>query len=172
VGRIDTWKGVDVLLASWPEVLRAVPGAWLVVAGGAVPGKEGYAQRLRSLAAGLPRVQWLGLVDDVPELMADLDVLTLPSTEPEPYGLVVVEALASGARVVVTDRGGAPEIVARARPGAGALVPPRRPDLLAEAVAGILAAPPRPGRAPEVGRLDDEHLVTAYRRMLRRPAGG
>ena len=49
--------------------------------------------------------------------MADLDVLALPSIEPESYGLVLVEALASGTPVVATDHGGPPEIVARADAG-------------------------------------------------------
>ena len=55
--------------------------------------------------------------DDIPDAMADLDVLALPSIEPESYGLVLVEALASGTPVVATDHGGPPEIVARAAPG-------------------------------------------------------
>ena len=54
---------------------------------------------------------------DVPDLLADLDVFVLPSTEPEPYGLVVVEALASGTPVVVTDAGGPREIAAGRHPG-------------------------------------------------------
>jgi glycosyltransferase involved in cell wall biosynthesis len=172
VGRIDTWKGLDVLLSAWPAVLDAVPHARLVVAGGAVPGKERYEQRLREVVATLPAVDWMGHIDSVPDLMADLDVLTLPSTEPEPYGLVVVEALASGARVVVTDDGGAPEIVARAEPGAGVLARPGRPDLLAEAVAGVLAVPQPSRRAPRIGPLDDADLVTSYRRLLPGAAGG
>ena len=63
--------------------------------------------------------------DDIPDVMADLDVLALPSIEPESYGLVLVEALASGTPVVATDHGGPPEIVARADAGNGARGPAR-----------------------------------------------
>ena len=64
--------------------------------------------------------------DDIPDVMADLDVLALPSIEPESYGLVLVEALASGTPVVATDHGGPPEIVARATPGTARAVAARR----------------------------------------------
>ncbi|MDP9070363.1 MAG: glycosyltransferase family 4 protein, partial [Actinomycetota bacterium] len=113
VGRIDTWKGVDVLLEAFATVREAVPEAILVVAGPAVRGKEAYAAGLERRAAAIGGVRWLGPRADVPEVLADVDVFVLPSTEPEPFGLVLVEALASGARVVATDAGGAPEIVRR-----------------------------------------------------------
>ena len=72
--------------------------------------------------------------------MADLDVLAFPSVEPESYGLVLVEALASGTPVVATDHGGPPEIVARATPGAGLVVPPGDADALAAALLELLPA--------------------------------
>ncbi len=142
-GRIDTWKGVDVLLDAWPAVKAAVPAAHLVVAGGAVVGKEDYCAGLEARAAELADVHWLGPRDDVADVFADLDVFVLPSTEPEPYGLVAVEALASGARVVATDQGGPPEILAGSHPDAGRLVPPRdAPALAAGIVAELDAALP------------------------------
>ena len=72
--------------------------------------------------------------------MADLDVLALPSVEPESYGLVLVEALASGTPVVTTDHGGPPEIVARATPGTARAVAPGDADALAAALLELLPA--------------------------------
>ena len=78
--------------------------------------------------------------------MADLDVLALPSIEPESYGLVLVEALASGTPVVATDHGGPPEIVARATPGTARAVPPGDADALAAALFELLPERTSPER--------------------------
>jgi glycosyltransferase involved in cell wall biosynthesis len=143
VGRIDTWKGIDVLLDSIPLLPSrpAGPAVDVVVAGGTVGGKEAYAERLRARAEQLG-VHWLGPLPGpmAADLIADLDCLVLASTEPEPWGLVLVEALACGTPVVATDAGGAREILAGVPPEAGRLVPPRDPAALAVAVAELLPA--------------------------------
>jgi len=137
VGRIDTWKGFDVLLDAFERAKAQRSELHLVVAGAPVTGKEQLAIDLATRATQLPDVHWLGPRSDTPELFADLDVFVLPSTEPEPYGIVVVEALASGTPVVVTDAGGAPEIVARAVPGSGTTVTPGDAAALADAIVRI-----------------------------------
>jgi phosphatidylinositol alpha-mannosyltransferase len=65
-------------------------------------------------------------------------VLVLASIEPESYGLVLVEALAAGARVVATDLGGPREIVSRVTAGTGRLVAPGDAAALAAAVIDLL----------------------------------
>jgi glycosyltransferase involved in cell wall biosynthesis len=139
-GRIDTWKGVDVLLRAWPGVKGARPDAHLVIAGGPVRDKQEYFDDLARVAAALTDAHWLGMRDDIPDLLADLDLFVLASTEPEPYGLVAVEALASGTPVVATDAGGPPEILASAHPGAGRLVPPGDVEALAGTIVAALDA--------------------------------
>jgi glycosyltransferase involved in cell wall biosynthesis len=84
--------------------------------------------------------------DDIPDVMADLDVLALPSVEPESYGLVLVEALASGTPVVTTDHGGPPEIVARAAAGVALAVAPGDPRPLADALLALLPEHTSPER--------------------------
>jgi glycosyltransferase involved in cell wall biosynthesis len=149
-GRIDTWKGFDVLLDAFAVAHAARPDLHLVVAGGPVLGKEAFAAALEARAKAMPNVHWLGPRDDVPELLADLDLWVLPTTAPEPYGLVVVEALASGVPVVVTEGGGPPEILARAAPGAGRLVRPGDADALARAMTDV--TPPTTSTAQRAGR--------------------
>jgi glycosyltransferase involved in cell wall biosynthesis len=152
VGRIDTWKGVDILLDA-VSVLRsevgpaAGPGEArpqvpeVVVAGATVADKEHYAESLARRARELG-VHWLGPLPGpaAGDLIADLDCLVYPSTEPEPWGLVLVEALASGTPAVGTDAGGAREILAGLPAQAGRLVAPRDPTALAAAIVSLLPA--------------------------------
>ena len=161
VARIDTWKGFEVLLDAFPDIRQRRPDVELVIAGGEVPGKEGYAARLQRIAAELPGVHWLGPRRDVAELMADLDAFVQVSTEPEPFGLVVVEALASGIPVVAGAEGGPLEILGSAPGPAGRLVPPGDATALATAVLDVLPSAPSdtdrrrarsPLRQPTVGR--------------------
>jgi glycosyltransferase involved in cell wall biosynthesis len=139
-GRIDTWKGFDVVLDAVAPMQSACPGLEVVIAGGPVKGKEPYAAQLAARAAGMPGVHWLGPRLDMPELLADLDVFVLASTQPEPFATVLIEALASGVPVVATDHGGSPEILADVATGAGQLVPPGDSAGLAAAAVGMLPA--------------------------------
>ena len=118
-GRIDSWKGFDVLLDAYERaVKRRRPDLHLVVAGGPVD-RQGRAVRTASRrgAAALPGAHWLGARSDVPDLLADLDVFVLPSTEPEPYGLVVGRGARERGAGRRTDAGGPREIAAGAAPG-------------------------------------------------------
>jgi glycosyltransferase involved in cell wall biosynthesis len=145
--RIDTWKGIDVLLDSVPLLRETRPEVAGVVAGGAVGGKDDYAAGLARQAASL-QVAWLGARTDIPDMLADLDVFVQVSTLPEPFGLGVVEALASGCPVVATDGGGPVEILARvvaedsseASTDAGRLVPFSDPEATATAILQLLPA--------------------------------
>jgi glycosyltransferase involved in cell wall biosynthesis len=140
VGRIDTWKGVEILLDAVAYLRAARPDSLVVIAGPPVEGKEWFAADLAARAAHVPGLWWLGPRTDIPELLADLDAFVLPSTEPEPFGLVVVEALASGVPVVATNAGGPVEILQHALPTAGRLVPPRDAAALGAAMAAALPA--------------------------------
>jgi glycosyltransferase involved in cell wall biosynthesis len=140
VGRIDTWKGLDVLLDAVPPMQSAHPSLQVVIAGPTVLDKEGYADQLAVRAAGMPGVHWLGARSDVAELFADLDVFVMASTLPEPFGLVMIEALASGVPVVATAAGGPLEILAEAGPAAGRLIQPGDPGELATAVLLLLGS--------------------------------
>lgn len=137
-GRIDTWKGFDVVLDAVESMQAARPGLEVAIAGGPIQGKQEYAERLSSRAAGMVGVHWLGERDDMADFMADLDAFVLASTEPEPYGMVLTEALASGVPVVATDHGGPPEILADLPEATGRLVPPCDPSALAQAAIAIL----------------------------------
>jgi glycosyltransferase involved in cell wall biosynthesis len=110
-----------------------------------VPGKERYERELAERAGALPDVHWLGPIEDVGAFDADLDVSVLPSTEPEPFGLAMIEALACGVPVIATDHGGPVEVLG-GHPERGRLVPPGDRQALADAIAELAD----PARHPAV----------------------
>ena len=137
VCRLDHWKGVEVFL----RAAALVPDAKYVVAGGAVEGREELAASLHALARELGVdvrfTEWRYGPDRIAELHAALDVLVLPSVWPEPFGLVLLEAMASGKPVIATRHGGPLEIVVEDE--TGLLVPPGDVEELAAAMTALLA---------------------------------
>lgn len=171
IARLDPLKGLDVLLDAFARVRDASPDARLVVVGAPVLGQEAYGRSFTQRGASEPGVTVLGARGDIPVVVADLDVLAFPSIEPESYGLVLVEALASGVRVVSTDHGGPPEIVARAEPGSARLVPPGDAPALAAALITLL--PPRTSVAARRRRtrqldLPPARFADVFREVTRR----
>lgn len=146
VARLDPLKGLDVLLDAFGDLRAARPDAHLVLVGNRVLGQDAYAAALRVRVDTTPGAHLFEARADVPAVMADLDVLALPSIEPESYGLVLVEALASGTPVVATDHGGPPEIAARATPGTAKVVPADDPVALAGALLDLLPKQTSPER--------------------------
>ena len=133
VGNLKETKGVLDLAAAWERLAPTVPDGHLVVIGGG-----DQKARLDELAGRLPRMAVLGPrpLAEAARYMAACDVLTLPSwAEGTPN--VVLEALASGRRVVATAVGGIPDLVRDAT--LGELVPPRDPATLAQALGRALA---------------------------------
>ncbi len=135
--RLEAWKGQGLLLEALARLDRG--RAWVAwIAGGAQhPGEARFAAELRAQAKTLglaERVRWLGERRDVAALMQAADVFCQPNTQPEPFGLVFVEALAAGLPVVSTVGGGASEIVTA---DCGLLVEPQ-PEALAAALTALL----------------------------------
>lgn len=111
VGRLAPWKGQDV-------VIRAVgllpPSVRLTVVGSAMFGEDDFEQLLREqvISLGLDdRVEFLGFVEDVLPVLREMDVLVHASLIPEPFGQVILEALAMGVPVVAVRGGGPSEIL-------------------------------------------------------------
>ena len=114
LGRLTTWKGQEVLARALAEPALRERGAIGLVAGEAWPGEERHVRALESLGAELglgDRLRLLGWRDDLDLLYGAADVVCVPSTLPEPLGLVALEAAAASQCVVASDTGGLPEIL-------------------------------------------------------------
>jgi glycosyltransferase involved in cell wall biosynthesis len=126
LGQISPHKGHEDAV----EAMRLLgPGYRLLIAG---KGEEKYVTAMRSSCADLP-VDFPGFVS-LPEFFDSIDVLLVPSWE-EPFGLVVLEGMASGIPVIATAAGGPLDIISSGVNGV--LVPPRDSKALAAAIASI-----------------------------------
>lgn len=134
VGRISPIKGLEDLIGAFATVRARHDRAQLVIAGPVLQYEEYYARlkRLRSELCLDGAIEFLGATDRVPELMRCFDVLVLPTRVPEGFGLVLLEALASGTPVIAPHAGGPPEFLTKC--AAARLFPPGDVAALAAAL--------------------------------------
>ncbi|MGH2812775.1 MAG: glycosyltransferase family 4 protein, partial [Actinomycetota bacterium] len=117
VATFGRWKGHDVFIDAVAKLQESVQVRAYVV-GGAVyetVGSQWSLAELRALAArrGLSGVVgFTGHIADMPAALRSLDIVVHASTQPEPFGMVIAEAMASGRAVVAARAGGAAELFA------------------------------------------------------------
>lgn len=154
VGRLTPQKGQAALIEAFAELRKCGSSARLLLAGDGA-WRETYERRARDLGLDAA-VSFLGTRSDVPELLAASDLLALPSLH-EGFGLVLVEALASGVPVVASRTGPIPEIV---RDGeTGILVEPGEPAALVRGIATLLDDD---ARRREMGRRGRQDVVERF----------
>ncbi|MGP1675141.1 MAG: glycosyltransferase [Candidatus Limnocylindrales bacterium] len=133
VARLEPEKGHPTLLEAWPQVLRSVPDAYLLIVGEGSR-REALEAQARELRIA-HRVVFTGRRDDVPAVTAALDVAVLPSYR-EAQGLSILEAMALSRPVVASNVGGIPEMITDGV--TGLLVPPHDAESLAVALVRLL----------------------------------
>jgi glycosyltransferase involved in cell wall biosynthesis len=148
VGRLESRKGIDVLIAAWPQVRALFPEAELHIVGKPHPDWS-------SQAAHLPGTMVHGRLEDhdVASIRATCRVQVIPSRF-ESFGLVALEAWADGLAVVASRTGGLAEVVS----DAGILVEPGDPTALASALCAALA----PQRARDLAHRGQQRLLEAF----------
>jgi len=174
VGRLRIRKGVDVLLAAMPDLLRRQPAARLLIAG---DGEHRASLERAAAALGLGEaVSFLGRAGAarVRLLLRGAAALVVPSIY-EGMPLVVLEAMAAAVPVVASRVSGIPEVVEDG--STGWLVPPEEPARLAAALAAALADPAEARRRGAAGRerlrqrFRPEHAARCWRRAVLGGAG-
>lgn len=177
VGRINGWKGHEILVEALGRLRERGVDIPLAVAGDAYPGEEPIVDRLRRRIDALgmgASISLLGYVDDVPALYERSTIFVSPTIRPEPFGLALLEAMASGLAPIAADAGGPRDLVQHGR--TGLLVPMGDVDALAHAIGELWLDPERTramGRAAAAdvrARFDIEVTLDAiegvYQRIL------
>jgi glycosyltransferase involved in cell wall biosynthesis len=167
VGRLDPKKGQDDAIRALAALPPPLDRCALVLIGDETAGEPGETRRLRALARDVgvgARVHFLGHREDVPALLAALDLFLLPS-HGENFGNVLLEAMAAGVPIIGTRAGGTPEILDHG--AAGELVVPRDVAALAATMQTLLADPSRRARLAAAGRARVERHY-AFPRIVER----
>ena len=141
VGRITPWKGQDYFLRAIEEIINEYPSIKVLIVGSA-----GNTQKSQLFYKSLVEqvsscslnnhVIFTGERSDVAELMAASDIVVHSASEPEPFGLVVAEAMAAGTPIIATNAGGVVEIIDDGV--TGLLVPPKNHPEMANAIKSLL----------------------------------
>jgi phosphatidylinositol alpha-mannosyltransferase len=151
VGRIEPRKGFHHLIRAYPYIKEAVPEVRLVVVGAFNDDEKASFVRY-ARANHLSGIHFVGWVsrDELPRYYRSATVYCAPSTGFESFGIVLLEAMASGLPIVASDIAGYREVL---HDGVqGRLVPPEDAVAIAEAIITLLKNPPLGRQMAERGR--------------------
>jgi glycosyltransferase involved in cell wall biosynthesis len=141
-GRLNSWKGQGLLIeaAGLLQGRGKLAHVRFAIVGDAVPGQEWLREQLIAQAANVgltSRFCFVPFVDDIAPVWFASQVAVVPSTEPEPFGLVAIEAMAASLPVVAAAHGGLLDIVQHEK--TGLLFEPRSAGALANALERLIA---------------------------------
>jgi len=166
VANVRGSKGHNVFLEAARAVLVSKPDARFLIVGDGV-GFDEVSRRVREMSLDTS-VRLTGFRRDIPEVMAALDVLVLPSIRSEAIPQVIPQALAVGTPVVASTVGGSPELI---RDGEnGRLVPPGDARALADAILALLREPERARAMARAGQAMVRERYTIDATMTRTTA--
>ena len=139
VGRISRWKGQQVLLKAFHIVNQTNKNIKLVFVGSPPPNQEGFLENLYQEINNLRLNNFVKVVpfqNDINWVWQSIDIAVVPSIEPEPFGLVAVEAMLAKKPVIGSNHGGLTEIIENNE--TGFLVDPNNEIELAKALQKLI----------------------------------
>lgn len=113
VGRLNDWKGADLLLQACKNLDDKNLISEINILGDCFPGQEVFADELEDIAKCIDHisVNFLGFLQDTSSLYSKCDLVVVPSKKPEPFGRVVIEGMAHEKCVLIANHGGMAELV-------------------------------------------------------------
>lgn len=142
VGRVNAWKGQLLLVKAFELMMLGLGescSARLVLIGSAPHGQEHFELDLRQAIEAGPcsqLISWQPFRNDIDSIWRAADVAVVPSTEPEPFGRVAIEAMGFGLPVIAARHGGLLDIVIDGE--TGLLVEPKSAESLCAALTRLL----------------------------------
>lgn len=114
IGRINAWKGQDDFVSALNEVLYENQNAHAILVGGVFEGDESRMESLKNRINNSffsDRIHLIGFDENVSDFYATFDIFVLPSTQPDPFPTVVLEAMANKLPIVAYNHGGVTEMI-------------------------------------------------------------
>jgi glycosyltransferase involved in cell wall biosynthesis len=142
VGRISRWKGQMLLLETFNELIKKHQNIKLVYIGSAPPNQEQFLDSLKEKIAEYDltdNVEIIPFQENINQFWQSIDVAVVPSTEPEPFGMVAIEAMMAKKPVIAANHGGLTEILVNNE--TGFLVEPNNKNDLQEALEKLINNP-------------------------------
>jgi spore coat protein SA len=171
VGRLTPEKGVHVLIEAFVQLVQKMPNARLIIAGSSFfegAAKTAYQQSLIVLAKPANHaILFTGFIahEKLKYLYSAADLVIFPSIWQEPFGLVVLEAMASGTCLVASKVGGVPEVI---QDGVnGILVEANNPSALTQSLLSILNDAERKSQIEQAARQKIERTYTWNQLVLK-----
>ena len=162
---LRSWKGHATFLEAATHLLQSSQRQIRFVIAGDGPGRQELTDKIAQ-QPWKDHVTLLGHRADVPNILASLDILVLPSYAHEGIPQIILQAQAMSRAVVATTVGGIPEVVEDGV--TGLLVPPRNAEALAEKIATLLGDPELRSRLGQTARtnIENNHSVDAMGQRL------
>lgn len=161
IARIDLTKGQDILIKAVHRLLENYHDVCVLIVGDTkIDNSASFLAELKTLTYKLSldkKVIFTGFIEDITELYHELDLVVLPSRH-EPFGRILIEAMAAGRPIVATRTGGVAEVVEDVT--TALLVSSNDPDCLAEAMLQIIGDTELAKRLGENGRRRVRDLFT------------
>ena len=139
VGRINSWKGQQLLLQSFKTVIEKHKNIKLVYLGSAPPNQTIFETELRNKIKEYnleSNVILIPFQKEIEKFWNSIDIAVVPSTEPEPFGMVVIEAMLAKKPVIASNHGGPTEIVVENE--TGLLFEPNNHNSLSDALEKLI----------------------------------
>jgi len=136
VGRLENRKGLEYLLKAYRLIKPDCPNCRLIVVGPGTRLRRKYEKNIAE--SGLPDVVFTGRVDnkELPRYYKTADIFCAPATGHESFGIVLLEAMATGKPVIASDISGYRSVIADGLDGI--LVPPKQEVPLAQAISSLM----------------------------------